>query len=296
MESNHIPVLIKEVVDYLHIKKQGRYIDATLGGGGHTRAICEQGARVLAMDWDKEALETARQHLLSCLPAQASPDVVFAHSNFAKITEVAKEHNFVPVDGVLFDLGISSTQLGSARGFSFTQSNLLDMRMNPQAQGVTAADLLNSLREDQLNELFSQTVPKNVAGTIARAIVRARELKKFEETRDLVAVIDRVQAGRKRSISPLALIFLALRIAVNRELENLKEGLKGAVEILGKRGRLVVISFHSGEDSIIKNFFKEQEAMDNLKILTKKPIRPSQAEIAANPRAKSAKLRIAERI
>ncbi len=296
----HEPVLLNEVLEFLNVKNGGRYIDATVGAGGHAGEICRRGGKVLGMDWDKESLAIAKRHL-----KDVCPDVVLVHANFGKIADVAKVHGFVPVDGVLFDLGISSMQLkDERRGFSFQTDAPLDMRMNKKEQGVTAADLLNGLREDQLYELFIQTTQKNVARAVARAVVRSRRNKRVERTSELVNLVSQVYSarnklayrGRARKISPATTIFLALRMAVNSELENLEKGLEGALNVLGFGGKLVVISFHSGEDRIVKNFLREKQKSGMLHILTKKPLTPQDAEIQKNPRARSAKLRTGEKL
>ena len=291
-KASHEPVLLNEAIEFLNVKNGGRYIDATVGAGGHAGEICARGGNVLGMDWDKEALATAKRHL-----KDACPDIVLVHANFAKIADVAKVHGFVPVDGVLFDLGISSMQLkDETRGFSFQSDSPLDMRMNKEEQGVTAADLLNGLREDQLYELFAQTTQKNVARAVARTVVRARGDKRIERTSELVNLVNEVYGGRARRISPATTIFMALRMAVNSELENLEKGLEGGLEVLGHKGRLVVISFHSGEDRIVKNFLRAKSKEGEMLILTKKPVRPTDDEVYTNPRARSARLRAGEKL
>lgn len=292
VKLEHEPVLKREVLTFLGVKKDGLYIDATVGAGGHSIAICKEGAKVLGIDWDKDMLELARRNV-SC------PDVFLVHVNFAKIAEVAREHGFLPADGVLFDLGISSLHLQARRGFSFQEDDLLDMRMNPALQAVTARDLINLLREDQLYELFSRTTAKNFARSVASSIVRVRRQRKIERTSELVDLVNQVATGgmvRRKKIQPATTIFLALRMAVNSELENLQQALPGAVEVLGKGGRLVIISFHSGEDRIVKNFLKGEEQGGRLRVLTKKPVTPTQEEVKSNSRSRSAKLRAAEKL
>lgn len=305
IKLEHEPVLKREVLRFLRVKRDGLFIDATVGAGGHSIAICKEGAKVLGIDWDKDMLEVARRNV-------KRPDVSLVHANFTKITEVAREHGFLPADGVLFDLGISSLQLQKSRGFSFQEDAPLDMRMNPALQAVTARDLINLLREDQLYELFSQTSPKNFARRVARSIVSARRQRKIERTSELADLVNQVATGalvRRKKIParqryaqalrarhPATTIFLALRMAVNSELENLQQALPGAVEVLGKGGRLVTISFHSGEDRIVKNFLKREEQEGKLRVLTKKPVTPTQEEVKFNPRSRSAKLRAAEKL
>lgn len=294
MDKNHIPVLLKETIELLHIKKDGRYIDATFGGGNHARAIAAAGGEVLALDWDPEAISNVKFPM---------SNVKLVNANFRDIEKVARNNDFYPVDGILFDLGISSIQLDeSERGFSFQTDAPLDMRINKEELGVTAADLVNGLREDQLREMFLETSEFDVARAAAKAIVRARAEKKVETTVELAQIINSVYKERDRKINPATTIFLALRMAVNSELENLHEGLTGAFEVLDKGGRLVVISFHSGEDRVVKDFIRikslpaqagNEERMMNL---TKEPITPSEEEVLRNPRARSAKLRAAKKI
>lgn len=287
MRSNHEPVLLREAIELLNVREGGRYIDATLGGGGHGEVILKGGGVLLGIDQDPDAVRIARRKL-----DVRGWKVEIIKGNFRDIEKTAKENDFASADGVLFDLGISSMQLeAKGRGFSFNRDELLDMRMDPSSQSVTAADLLNSLHEDQLYELFKETSQKNIAWAVARAIVRARPLT---TTKELVGVVGGVVPRRK--IHPATTIFMALRMAVNSEVENLEMGLSGALNLLGRGGRVVVISFHSGEDRLVKEFFRSEEKRGRVSILTKKPIVPSGLEIENNPRARSAKLRVAEKL
>lgn len=289
MGEGHKPVLVKEVLEYLNVKKGGIYVDATVGAGGHSRVICDLGGRILGIDRDPTALELAKQNLSAC------SDSVLVNVKFSQISEVVREYGFGVVDGVLFDLGISSMQLDNpGRGFSFQQDEPLDMRMNQGESIITAYELVNALREDQLYELFLKTNQANVARAAARAIVGAREIKKIETTGDLARIIEK-SVGRKRHIHPATTIFMALRMVVNSETEELEKGLTEAVKILKPYGRLVAISFHSGEDRVVKNFFKHSAKSGELRIVTQKPILPGWDEIRRNPRSRSAKLRVAEK-
>lgn len=291
----HEPVLKDEALELLNVKKRGKYIDATLGAGGHGVEILKRGGKLLGIDLDEEAIELAQERVESG-GWRIDKDFVLLHENFKNLRKVAEENGFYPADGILFDLGISSMQIAGRKGFSFQKDELLDMRMDPENQGVTARDLLNGLREDQLYELFSKTTQKNMARAVARAVSGAQRVGKVETTGELVKLVEGVWHGRKRRISPATTIFLALRIAVNSEIENLKEALPQALEVLGVGGRLVVISFHSEEDRIVKNFLKDKEKTNDIKILTKKPIVPGASEVQINPRARSAKMRVAEKI
>ena len=304
MSNNfHQPVLLKETLHYLKIKKNGKYIDATLGGGGHTSAILKHGGRVLAMDCDPEAITSARRHLSFACPAPTgektevgfNADWRLARENFNNFKKVALTNNFSDADGILFDLGVSSYQLDTlSRGFSFKGDALLDMRMDPNLK-VKAADLINGLNKDELEKLFYKLGQEYDFRRVAKAVVDARQLTPITSCKQLADLIEKVK-GRKGRIHPATKIFQALRIAVNDELNNLKQALPQALEVLKIKGRLIIISFHSGEDRIVKNFFKQESLTGNLKILTKKPLQADLEEIKQNPRSRSAKLRAAEKI
>ncbi len=285
--ANHIPVMLDPVVDLLAPRPGGRYIDATVGAGGHTGAILRASAptgRVLGLDADPKALDVARSNL-----ASLGDRVTLRHSNFSNVASVAAEVGFVPVDGVLLDLGLSSMQLGDpARGFSFSSPGALDMRFDPQAP-ISAADLVNSLSEKQLADIIFEYGEEHASRRIAHAIVQARPITMAAE---LAAVIERA-VGRRGRIHPATRTFQALRIAVNRELDVLQEALPQIVQLLAPGGRVVIITFHSLEDRIVKNWFRESK---DVRVLTKHPIRPTRDEQLSNPRSRSAKLRAAERI
>lgn len=288
-KSKHQSVLLKEALEFLNIKKGGRYIDATIGGGGHAEAILKAGGEVLGIDTDPNALAVAQRRLSAC------PGVfALARGNFAQLSVIASKEDFDKVDGILFDLGIASFQLDDpAYGLSFSKEGPLDMRLDPSL-GVTAEDLVNGLSEKQLHELFSKVTKRINTRRVANAIVRARSVERITTTRQLAQIIEK-GVGRRGKTHPATTIFMALRMAVNLELENLEQGLAQAVELLNKKGRLVVISFHSGEDAIIKGFLKEKQQSGELRVLTKKAVVPKIEEREANPRSRSAKLRAAER-
>jgi len=288
----HQPVLLNEAIKLLNIKKERKYIDATVGGGGHAEAVLKTGGRVLGIDWDPEAVRYAKEYL-----KKACPDTSWkiARGNFANLEEIANKEGFGKVSGILFDLGVSSYQLKtSERGFSFQKDASLDMRMDPRL-AITAADLLKVLSKKQLNVLFTRFAQEKRARAIADAIVRARRIKPIETTKELVDLVTSVYGGKRkiRAIHPATKVFLALRIVVNSELENLKVVLSQALDLLKPNGRLVVISFHESEDRIVKRFLKNEK---KIQILTKKPITPSEEEIRINPRSRSAKLRVGEKI
>jgi 16S rRNA (cytosine1402-N4)-methyltransferase len=300
----HEPVLAHEVIGYLRLnvplKKQAYFIDTTVGTAGHTIEILKAGGDVLGIDADKELLEIAEKRLkLACPTLNDSVQGHFklVNGNFKDIDEIAKRMEVKEVDGILFDLGVSNLHLKSqTRGFSFENGSApLDMRIDTKTQSVTGADLLNSLRKDQLIELFSSVMIQPVAKRLAKEVVFLRKERPIKETSDFLAIISRARIVSGK-LNPATLPFMALRMAVNSELENLKIALPKALELLKKGGRLVVISFHSGEDALVKNFFRNMQKKDLVKILTKKPVVPTREEIIKNPRARSAKLRCFEKI
>ena len=263
----HIPVLLREVLEALNVKPGKKYIDCTYGGGGHSRAIKEAGGIVLGIDQDLEA------------HAQV-------HENFAHLKKIAEKAGFEKVAGILFDLGVSSHQLeADYRGFSFNKAGNLDMRMDQTNQTVTALDLIRAGSEKELAKIFKEFGEENFAGPIAREIKKS----KIETTDDLAKAILRVRHTKDRT-HPATRVFQALRIAVNDEIASLEVALPQAVDLLESGGRLAVISFHSLEDRIVKNFMKDNK---NLKVITDKPIMASEKEVLENPRSRSGKLRIA---
>jgi 16S rRNA (cytosine1402-N4)-methyltransferase len=302
--EEHVPVLYREVLAGLQVRPGGRYIDATVGAGGHASGILEASTpdgRLLGIDADPEAVTFARRVL-----TRFGDRAVLVVSNFRQLHVVAAAHDFEQVDGVMIDLGFSSRQLAAAaRGFSFEQDGPLDMRLNP-SQSQTAADLVNILPETELADLLWRYGEERYSRRIARAIVAARPVTTTRQLADLVAK----KVGHREKIHPATRVFQALRIAVNDELGALAEALPQARDLVRPGGRLAVIAFHSLEDRIVKQFFR-QEATDcicppevptcacghraTLGIVTRKPIRPSDEEVAANPRSRSARLRIAYR-
>jgi 16S rRNA (cytosine1402-N4)-methyltransferase len=291
--TSHIPVLLAETIEALAVMPGGRYIDCTLGGGGHATAILERsspGGQLLGIDADPHVIKIARQKLEAY-----SSSALLVNQNFVNLKSICTEHRFFPVHGILFDLGLSSLQLnGNGRGFSFQHDAPLDMRLNPH-QPVTAADIVNTSSEAELAQLIKTLGEESLGSKIARYIVRERPIK---TTSKLAEIIEQATGGRRSRIHPATKTFLALRIAVNQELEHLKSALRQAVDLLGFEGRLVVISYHSLEDRIVKQFMREQAGGEKarLKLINKKVITPSLAEVKFNPRSRSAKLRAAERI
>lgn len=294
--GGHEPVFLREALEFLDVKKGGNYIDGTLGAGGHGIEILKKGGRLLGLDLDKDALSFARRRIKD-KGFREEEDFSLVQTNFKNIAEIAGELGFIPANGVLFDLGISSMELEeSGRGFSFMKDEPLDMRMDPSSQGVTAGDLLNSLRVDQLEELFSKTCEKSKARRVTQALIAARNSGQIKSSGELANLVRSVYKGRKSHIDAATTVFLALRMTVNSELENLEAAIRRAFEILASNGRLVVISFHSGEDRIVKNFGRIMEKKNEGEILTKKPIIPSSPEVFDNPRSRSAKLRAFKKI
>lgn len=295
MVPEHIPVLKSEVLEFLKVEKNKKYIDATVGGGGHAEAILKKGGLLLGIDQDEEVLKRTSERLSRARPKDACLWRL-AQGNFVELEEIAKKNGFSQVDGILFDLGLSTYQLQSLeRGFSF-KSEFLDMRMDPDHQKVKASDLINGLTEGELYELFTKFGEEHRARQIARVICLARRIKPIQHSSELVKIIENVYGKTKGRIHAATKIFQSLRIAVNDELNNLKQALPQAINLLRPEGRLVILSFHSLEDRIVKNFIKDKEKLGRIKILTKKPIRPNINEIMFNPRSRSAKLRVAEKI
>ncbi|MEX2007637.1 MAG: 16S rRNA (cytosine(1402)-N(4))-methyltransferase RsmH [Candidatus Levyibacteriota bacterium] len=296
MSDFHTSVLLQEVIDALDVKPERLYIDATLGGGGHAFEILKRGGKVLGIDWDDEAIEFVKSKVKSS-KFEIGKDLVLVKGNFKDIARISKENGFDKADGILFDLGVSSHQIDKPeRGFSFQQSGPLDMRMSKDL-GVMAMDLINGLNKGELYELFTKLGEEHAARTISNAIISARGIKPIETTAQLADVVAK-SFGLRGEVKPYmkakvnTKVFQALRIAVNDELNNLKEALPSAIEVLGPKGRIVAVSFHSLEDRIVKWQFIEFAQKGLGAVLTKHPILPAQAEIETNRRSASAKLRI----
>lgn len=294
MNKYHIPVMLKEVLSYLKIKPDHWYIDCNLGGGGHTKGILEKGGKVLGIDLDPDAIEEAAKNF----DLKVSERLILIQGNFSQISHLAEIASVSSISGVLFDLGVSTHQLETPeRGFSFNTNAPLDMRMDKSSTQVSAKDLINGLHEGELANLFWKLGEENFAKPIARKIVEARKTSVIETTDELAQIILSVRHRTKSDRThPATRVFQALRIAVNDELNSLKEALPQALEVLAPGGRVVVISFHSLEDRIIKDFFQSEQKKGSLKIITKKPIIPTEEEVEENPRSRSGKLRVAEKI
>ena len=293
----HIPVLLKETIALLNIEPGKKFIDATLGGGGHSEEILKKGGCLFAIDWDQEAIEYASIRLNNIRRNPACPSPKVARENFENLDKVAEQFGFKKVDGILFDLGVSSHQLETpGRGFSFSKEGPLDMRMDERLS-VSAKDLVNGLGEKELSELFSKLGEERQARRYAKAICFVRRDHPIATADELARIItlEAKSRGKFDRIHPATQVFQALRIAVNDELNNLRGVLPQTIDLLNPGGRLVILSFHSLEDGIVKRFFLEQEEKGILKIITQKPITPTADEVKANPRARSAKLRVAEK-
>ncbi len=291
MNAPHTPVLLEEVLEWLRIRPDGTYVDATLGAGGHSEAIAERldSGRLISLDRDERALQIAQERL-----RKFGSKVSCVLSPFSRIVEAAHELGIPKVDGVLADLGVSSMQLDqAARGFSFREAGPLDMRMS-DAEELTAEEIVNRWPEKELADLLYREADEHDSRRIARAILRARPIR---DTAHLATVVAgaRKQWGRQK-LHPATKTFLALRIAVNREMEELGQFLSRTPATMNSGARWVVLTYHSREDRLVKEAFKEGERQRTLKILTKHVIRPSEEEERANPRSRSAKLRCAERV
>ena len=308
-EAYHIPVLLQKTIELLKVKKDGVYVDATIGGGGHGQAILEKGGRLIGIDCDPEAIEFTRKRLTQACPIPQVGQQAIAGSlgafrwilfkdNFANLGKIVRSLKIEKVEGILFDLGVSSHQLETPdRGFSFNTEADLDMRMDPELK-VTAVDLVNGLNEGELYELFNKLGEEHFSRAIARALCRARRIKPIKTCDELAKIVVQTvpRRGKHDRTHPATRIFQALRIAVNDELNNLKAALPQTIDLLSQGGRLVVLSFHSLEDQIVKDFLKDQEAKGIFKNLLKRPETPSRQEVKINNRGRSAKLRAVERL
>jgi len=302
----HKSVLLNEVIEALRPQPGKRYVDCTLGGGGHAEAVLAKilpGGHLLGIDADPMAIEMAKDRLVDY-----TENMTLVNDNFLNLETICKENSFIPVQGILFDLGLSSAQLdNSERGFSFQQHGPLDMRFDPTQQ-FTAADVVNTFSEEKLARIIKDYGEERFSGRIARYIVNSRPVK---STLELVDVIEKATGGYRAKIHPATRTFMALRIYINHELENLSAALKQALNCLDHGGRLAVISYHSLEDRIVKQFMQTESKgcicspdvpvcqcghVANLRIINRKVITPSTEETRSNPRSRSAKLRVAERL
>ena len=304
--SVHVPALLDEVIAGLQAQRGGYFVDCTVGLGGHAAAILEKispSGRLLGIDTDPEAIKVSQDKL-----SDYGEAVTLVNDDFVNLEAICRRYHFHPVDGILFDLGVSSLQLDTAeRGFSFQLDAPLDMRFNP-GQGLTASDIVNSFSEQELAKLIERYGEERHSRRIARYIVQNRPIA---TTVELAHLVEQASGGKRAKIHPATRTFMALRIAVNSELQNLELALKQTINLLRPGGRLTVISYHSLEDRIVKQFMRCAASsclcppgtvvclcghVPTLKLISRKVIKPTSLEIESNPRSRSAKLRIAERL
>lgn len=310
VEFEHISVLLNEAITGLNINKDGIYVDGTLGGAGHSKEIIKRldTGKLIGIDQDINAIKKASEEL-----KEFKDKVIIVHNNFKNLDVVIREQNINGVDGVLLDLGVSSHQLDEGeRGFSYNKDSFLDMRMDI-SQDLSGWDVVNSYSKKELEKIIKEYGEEKWAARIAEFIERERQLKSIDTTGELVDVIKKAipSGARKDGPHPAKRTFQAIRIEVNKELEILKESISKAVKLLNVGGRICVITFHSLEDRIVKETFKELSLdcicppkmpictcnkKKELSIITRKPILPSEKELELNPRARSAKLRIGEKV
>ncbi|HLW73061.1 MAG TPA: 16S rRNA (cytosine(1402)-N(4))-methyltransferase RsmH [Candidatus Babeliales bacterium] len=289
----HKTVMVDEVLHYLDPQPQGLYCDVTFGSGGHTKAILNKQpeCRVVAIDWDATSIET----YAPALEEQYQERLHLLWGNFSNLYRLLQKAKVGKVDGILADFGTSQMHIKERAGFSFYRDSELDMRMSPAHQQVTAEQVINKSSEEKLCEIFWQLGQESHAKKIVAAIIEARQKKAIRTTRELAALIEKVipRSGRSSKIHPATKVFQALRIYVNHELNNITGFLSGALQVLKPNGLLLCISFHSLEDRLVKQFFKDQADAGKLEIITKRVVVPTAEEIAKNPSSRSAKLRVA---
>lgn len=295
MSSIHEPVLLREVLSYLNPRPNQVFVDGTFGGGGHSLAILEKvrpNGKVIGIDWDPAVIQDS-----------SNDNLILVNDNYKNLRKIINGAGIDKVDGILLDLGLSSDQLNrDSRGFSFKDQGYLDLRFNPDAGQLTAANILDRASEEELFKIFKDYGEEKLARPIAKEIIKWRErgdkLETVEALVDLVSDIYRRYFRSRSFRHPATKVFQALRIAVNDEFGNIEAALPEAVDCLKPGGRLAVISFHSGEDRIVKHFFKKMESLTvtPIRIITKKPVMASVAEVSINPRSRSAKLRVIEKI
>ena len=291
----HKPVLVKEVLENLNPKENENFIDGTVGEGGHANEILKRIGplgKLLGMDLDNSQIERSKVNLVDF-----KERIILENYSYANVKEVVKRINFNPVNGILLDVGFSSWHLESKKGFTFQEDECLDMRYS-EKNDLTARKIVNEYSENEIERILREFGEEIFSKQIARKILEKRKFKKIENTFELKNIIQEAISSKFKysKIHPATRTFQALRIAVNEELDNLTKFLPDAFDLLEKGGRIAVISFHSLEDRIVKNFFREKEKLNQIKILNKKPIVASSEEVIENPRSRSAKLRAAMKI
>jgi 16S rRNA (cytosine1402-N4)-methyltransferase len=291
VEIIHLPALVKEAIKVLNPIPGGTYVDATIGPGGHSEEILTligTGGKLIGIDRDNEALRTAQERL-------SDKRVILRKGSFSDMEKLLKKDGITEVDGILFDLGISMIQMKNIeRGFSFISDKRMDMRMDKE-QALSARDVVNKYSANELERILREFGEERLSRKISEAIVRKRRIKPIDTCSELSEIVERVY-GRRGRVHPATKTFQALRIEVNKELDELQKGLDASVRILKRGGRLCVISYHSLEDRIVKHFIARSSKEGFLKVITKKPLTPGSEEIRSNPSSRSAKLRAAERI
>ena len=283
----HHPVMVDEILSYLAPEKLKTYVDCTFGQGGYSKKILENtNCNIIAIDRDKDALEHAK-----LLKKKYPKNFFFCVNNFSRLDQVLKKNDIKKIDGLIFDLGISNTQLNNpSRGFSFSNNGPLDMRMDIENLDLTAQKIINEFDQHHLSDIFYYYGEEKNSRQIARKIIEFRKKKEISTTFELVELIKKVNSFKKKH--PATRVFQALRIFINDELNELDITLKKSLLFLKKNGKIITVAFHSLEDKVIKNFFSRNKGL--LKILTKKPITPNEKEVKINPRSRSARMRVAE--
>lgn len=293
----HRSVMLSEVIEYLDIKPRAKIIDATLNGGGHSIGLLEKfpDLKILGIELDPDIFQEAELKVKS---SEYRDKVILVNDSYVNLKKIVEEHDFRP-DGILFDLGVSSLHYEkSGRGFSFMKDELLDMRFNPKVNSTTAADIVNTASQEELIRTLTDYGEEKFAEAIAKQIVSARKIKPITTTTELVEVIKQSVASwyQKRKIHPATKTFQALRIAVNDELNNVEKGVLAAVEVLNPGGRLVVISFHGLEDKIVREIFKQKTKSEVIKWVVRGTLKPKWEEVVVNSRARSAKMKVIEKL
>ena len=291
--SIHRTVLLDEVIDYLNIKPGAKIIDATLNGGGHTQGILEKysDTKILGIEWDPDIFQEFQK-------TETAQHIIAVNESYTELKKITEEHAFLP-DGIIFDLGVSSMHYESSeRGFTFMKNEPLDMRFNPGDVSQTAADIVNLSSQEELERILSEYGEEKLSQSISKGIIHARKEKPIISTSELVVVIENSVPGwyRHKKIHPATKTFQALRIAVNNELDNVEKGVLTAIDVLKSGGRLIVISFHGLEDKIVREIFKQKAKEGIVKRVVGGTIKPRWEEVRQNPRARSAKMKIVEKI
>tara|TARA_B100000242_G_scaffold105584_1_gene73030 strand:- start:350 stop:1225 length:876 start_codon:yes stop_codon:yes gene_type:complete len=283
----HHPVMVDEIISYLAPEKLKTYVDCTFGQGGYSKKILEKtNCNIIAIDRDKDAIEHAK-----LLKKKYPKNFIFCVDNFSRLDQVLKKNDIKKIDGLIFDLGISNTQLNNpTRGFSFSNNGPLDMRMDIENLDLTAQKIINEFDQHNLSDIFYYYGEEKNSRQIARKIIEFRKKKEISTTFELVELIKKVNSYKKKH--PATRVFQALRIFINDELNELDITLKKSLLFLKKNGKIITVAFHSLEDKVIKNFFSRNKGL--LKILTKKPVTPNEKEVKINPRSRSARMRVAE--